>query len=303
MIRRRSSHWGQLLARHGEFPAASEIFKALVAKFPDNEEYVVVYAQILRRDGNPTLALEALTKGLAANPDAFNLRLTYARLLVDVERLDEAIVEFQKLIELDEANADIRFALSVLLMQTERLEDALVHLKRLEFDPQRRYTVNYYLGQILESKDDYEGALRHYGRVNRGEHRLSAQIRAAVVVAGQGDIDRARDRLQDLRADNSDESVRLYRAEAELLARNERLDEAMSVYNTALGEHDGDQDLLYARAMLAERLGDLERLEQDLRVILAKEPDNADALNALGLHVGGPHRSVFRGPRSHRQGP
>ena len=85
-----------------------------------------------------------------------------------------------------------------------------------------------------------------------------------------------------MRAANADESVRLYRAEAELLARAERLEEAMSVYDAALDEHTEDSDLLYARAMLAERLGDLDRLEQDLRVVLANEPDNADALNALG---------------------
>jgi len=40
--------------------------------------------------------------------------------------------------------------------------------------------------------------------------------------------------------------------------------------------------LLYGRALLAEKLGRLDVLERDLRAILAREPENALALNALG---------------------
>ncbi len=56
----------------------------------------------------------------------------------------------------------------------------------------------------------------------------------------------------------------------------------MTVYDAALGEYPQNSDLLYARAMLAEKLDMLDVLEQDLREILSKEPNNADALNALG---------------------
>jgi tetratricopeptide (TPR) repeat protein len=57
----------------------------------------------------------------------------------------------------------------------------------------------------------------------------------------------------------------------------------MAVYDRALVEHEGNQDLLYARAMLAERLDRIDILEADLNSILSKDPDNADALNALGF--------------------
>ena len=50
----------------------------------------------------------------------------------------------------------------------------------------------------------------------------------------------------------------------------------------ALEQFPGDTNLLYTRAMLAEKRGDLNGLERDLRDIIAREPDNATALNALG---------------------
>ena len=57
----------------------------------------------------------------------------------------------------------------------------------------------------------------------------------------------------------------------------------MDVYNQALGEYSENSDLLYARAMLAEKMDRLDILERDLRTILSREPDNASALNALGF--------------------
>ena len=41
-------------------------------------------------------------------------------------------------------------------------------------------------------------------------------------------------------------------------------------------------ELLYTRAMLAEQMGKIDILERDLRRIIEKEPDNSQALNALG---------------------
>ena len=56
----------------------------------------------------------------------------------------------------------------------------------------------------------------------------------------------------------------------------------MEVYNRALTEHPGNEDLLYARALMAEKIDRIDLLEADLRAILEQDPDNATALNALG---------------------
>ncbi len=140
----------------------------------------------------------------------------------------------------------------------------------------------YYLGQIAESREDIEAALAAYRKVSDGEHRLNAQIRAAVLLAESGRLVQARAHLHGLRSDNSQQAIRIYRAEAEILTKRKDYEDAMQVYDGALADYPQDTDLLYSRAMLAEKMDDLERLEQDLRSILAREPNNADALNALG---------------------
>jgi tetratricopeptide (TPR) repeat protein len=86
-----------------------------------------------------------------------------------------------------------------------------------------------------------------------------------------------------LKGSQSDGSlVRIYIAKGELLRGARRYPEAMEVFNTAL-EIPGNGDLLYARALVAEKLGRIDILEADIRAILKTEPDNAHALNALGF--------------------
>ena len=60
-------------------------------------------------------------------------------------------------------------------------------------------------------------------------------------------------------------------------------DEAtVELLNKALAAYPNSESLRYARAMAAQRLGNLAQLEADLRIILSISPNNATVLNALG---------------------
>ena len=74
----------------------------------------------------------------------------------------------------------------------------------------------------------------------------------------------------------------MYLIEAETLGANDQTDAAWRVLQQALKLYPDDLNLLYSRAMLAEKRNDLEQMERDLRAIIEREPDNAMALNALG---------------------
>jgi Tfp pilus assembly protein PilF len=57
---------------------------------------------------------------------------------------------------------------------------------------------------------------------------------------------------------------------------------ALDALTRALAGLPGNKDLLYARALVAEKLNLVEVAERDLRAILKQDPKNANALNALG---------------------
>jgi len=272
----------QLLGRFGEYERALEAIGKVRALEPDSEKAVVFQAQLLQRQSRNPDAIEALAEFLDSRPEANNARLAHARLLVDAKRYEEARAEFQRLAERAPDNDDIAYALGLLLLQTNDLEQAEQQFRKLTGDAERRHTAWFYIGQIAESRNDVDAALAAYEQVDRGEHHVNAQVRAAVLMAENGDVAAARRHLHALRGRNRSESVRIYRAEAEILARREMLEEAKSVYDAALEEFPHDSGLLYARAMLSVRMDRIDLVEADLRDILGREPDNADALNALG---------------------
>lgn len=274
--------FAHLLTRFGELKRAEELLKQSLALDPSDVRAAVFYAQVLQEQGRTAQALDALRDVLTANPEERELRITYARLLVGGKRYEEALQQFEQLVKDSPEDTDSIYALGLLLLQTNHPDEAKVQFARLIELGNRVSEAYYYLGQVAESKDDSNAAIAAYRKVDRGEHYLSAQIRVAVLLTEQEGVQRGQQYLHALPRRNMQESIRLYRAEAEVLTEADELNEAMAVYDRALAEHPENTDLLYARAMLAEKLDRLDTVEADLRSILSREPNNADALNALG---------------------
>lgn len=274
--------FAHLLTRFSELKRAEELLEQVLAMNPREVRAAVFYAQVLQEQGRTAQALDALGEALAANPEEREVRITYARLLVGGKRYEEALRQFELLVKDAPEDTDSIYALGLLLLQTNHPDKAEVQFQRLITLRNRVPEAYYYLGQVAESKDAPQAAIAAYQKVDRGEHYLSAHIRVAVLLTESEGIARGQEYLHTLPRRNAQESIRLYRAEAEVLTEADAFDDAMAVYDRALAEHPENTDLLYARAMLAAKLDQIDTVESDLRDILSREPNNADALNALG---------------------
>jgi len=167
-------------------------------------------------------------------------------------------------------------------LQLNDLDKAILRLTRVLRLGQRMLESNYYLGRVYEQKKEPEAALKHYFAVRHGEYYLSAQSRAASLLAGQGKLDQARKHLQSLNVANEQEQVRLYLVEGELLRKAGLYQQALDFFTEKLTAMPNDTALRYARALVAEKANQLDVAEKDLRTIIEREPSNAQALNALG---------------------
>jgi tetratricopeptide (TPR) repeat protein len=76
--------------------------------------------------------------------------------------------------------------------------------------------------------------------------------------------------------------MQLVMIEAQLLSDRGLEQEVLAFLDEVLVDQPENIDLLYFRAMTGERFDRLDVLEYDLRRILEIDPENADALNALG---------------------
>ncbi len=242
-------------------------------------------AKVLLRLGRPGEAVVSLRKAVESNPDDKNLRLTYARLLVDVKQYEAARVEFEKLHQASPDDAELLYTLGLLSLESQRLDDAEKYMMMLVRLKQREGEAQYYLGRINENRKLYEDAIEWYEKVFVGEYKFDARLRVADMLGLLGRTDEALGHLDGmLKGSQSDGSlVRIYISKGELLRSARRYPQAMEVFDTALGIVPGNSDLLYARALVAEKLGRIDILEADIGAILKTEPDNAHALNALGF--------------------
>ncbi len=273
-----------LAAQNGRSEEAIEYFDRSLA-LAEIDGVHSARARALLKVGRSAEAVDSLQKAVEENPDDQSLRLTYARLLVDVKDYEAARAEFEKLHRASPDDADLLYTLGLLSLESQRFDDAEMYMLRLVEMDQRQGEAQYYLGRIYENRRLYDEAIGWYEQVRAGEYSFDARLRVAELL---GVLERTEDAVEMLDAmlkgsQSTGSLVRIYIAKGELMRSARRFPEAMDVFNTALDIVPGNSDLLYARALVAEKLGRIDQLEADIHTILKTEPDNAHALNALGF--------------------
>lgn len=142
------------------------------------------------------------------------------------------------------------------------------------------------LGQLAELLKRDAAALAWYEKVPPDDEQWpQAQLRSAFLLDQAGQTAKAMDRVHQLQARSGDDEKQLgdaFLLEAEILAKHQRNADAVAAYDRGLHALPDDTRLLYARALLNEELNQVDAAVRDLRRLLALQPDNAEALNALG---------------------
>ena len=263
---------------------AEGALKLLEKNPPQNGEVapVLLRARLLQSLNRGNEALPLLQKSIRQYPDDKRLGLTYARTLVEQNRMGEAKVQFASLVEQYPEDDELRFSLALVCLEGKAWDEAEGYLEELIERDSHVDSAHLNLGRIAEERNDPETALTQYALVGPGNDYLPAQLRQADILISHGRGAEASKKLAAARDAQPDFAIQLYLIEAETLSANNQTDRAWNVLQQALKQYPDDMNLLYSRAMLAEKRNNLEQMERDLRAIIKREPDNAMALNALG---------------------
>ncbi len=261
--------------------------QAAMALAPADQEPAMAAARYAQEGpGGEVEALAILERFVGANPKALEARFMYARTLASSGQPERARAEFEKALAADPESPAILFSLAQIASQTGQRDVARSYLERVvalpASVPRDNDPAYLFLGQIAEESQRYDEAARWYGKVGRGEQFLPARVRQALVIGRAGRVDEATALLRGTSVSSAGERRRLVMAEAQVLREARRLQEAYDVLGAALERAPDDPDLLYDRAMAAEKLGLLDVLETNLRRVIELRPDAAHAYNALG---------------------
>ncbi len=261
--------------------ALASIEKTL-ALTPSWIEAVTLYPKILQKNGKTEEGLSFLDNFLKKMPNEDTVRLSYARALVDARKLDEARSQFELLAVKMPNNKDVLFALAMLSMQSNDFQEAEGYLVQLSKLGKPNPQVLFYLGQIAEQQKDYDKAISLYSRLRSGDYYLDAQLRMTVILAKYKDMDTALEHLHQITTKTDEEKRELVIFEGNLLRDFKYYQQAYDFYSNALKAAPEDPELLYFRALVAERLDKIDVVIRDLSFVIEKNPKDAAALNALG---------------------
>lgn len=300
---------------HKTLQALLQSFDRLLIKYPHNQQLIFSKAILLNQDGRSAEALRLLENqprkyavaattllrarllnqlergeealpllrnALKKQPDDSRLRITYARQLIELNLLEEARAEFIELLEQSPSDDDLRFSLALINMDLGAWLEAQAYLEELILRGSHSNAAQYNLGRVFEELQDTEQALTAYNAVHKGSNYLAAQQRIIALLLSNDHLSEATTHFDLQRLERTDLTIQLYLIEVEGLSSYDQVETAWIRINQGLKQYKDDPSLLYTRAMVADKRNDLVQLEQDLRLILDSNPNNAMALNALG---------------------
>lgn len=263
-----------------QYDLALENLDDLLELEPEHPQALLLETKILveQKAENPYARMQ---QALKKNPGDQKLRLQYARLLTATD-MAAAREQFEILSQQSPQDADLLFSLALINRETGDIEAARVYLNKTIALNQHVGESYYYLGRIAEDEKQPEEAITNYSKIGAGPEYLAAASRVGQLLMESDDPQRSTAWFAGEREKYPELREQIYGLEADILSRAGSLSEARSLLTQALQETPDSTGLRYARAMISEQLDDLDAMEKDLRALIAADPNNATALNALG---------------------
>jgi len=265
----------------GSLDLAKAESKATLDMKPGWTEAAVLRAQVLKKE-TPDEVIPFYRAFVAKYPDSKDVRLQLARELATARRNAEARDEFRAVERLAGSDPQVPYAIGLLALQLEDYADAEVAFRRsLGMGHPDPGAVYLGLGQAAEGAKRVDEALDWYGRIEMGD-RMRAQMRIAALIAKRDGLEKGRAYLQTVEPRTQEDRIQVVQIEAQLLRDAKAWQDTFDMLSSAVERFPESFELLYDRAMAAERVNRLDVLEADLRRVIKLKPDYAHAYNALG---------------------
>lgn len=264
--------------------AEAKIEKALSIK-PDWDNAIILQAQIALSSGKVDTAKQLLTGAVKKYPENSKINKLFAQLLIKEGEYEQAGEIYQSIIAANPKDSEAQFDLALINLQIGKDKKAEDIFKVLLDQPGWRDRATLYLGKIEEGHGNNAKALNWYDKITDGPVAFEASISAISLLVKNKQFDNADLRLDLLARQYPKQKLRIILMQANLYNQKTEYKKAFDLLSGALVEQPNQKDLLYTRALIAERLGKSDVLEADLKKILATNPDDAEALNALGYSL------------------
>ena len=274
-----------------ELIARADVIVQRYLALPDAEPVVrQAYASVLATQQRLTDAAQQLRLALKAKPKQPQLWLALGEIDLELHDPVSADVDLKESLALvtaqiaDDAAAR-KAAATAGAVDEDDAPDLASPAADAETNTIRLAHVQLLLARAAEQRHDDAAAARWLAQVDAKDADLQVVALRAGLLARQGKLPEALKLIRAASAATPAEQRYKLLTEVQLLLDEKRLSEAREVLNKANTESPDDVDLVYQEAMVDERLNRLDDMERLLRRILVLQPDNSQALNALGYSL------------------
>ena len=272
-----------------ELIARAEVIVQRYLAQPDAEPVVrQAYASVLATQQRLTDAAQQLRLALKAKPDQPQLWLSLGEIDLELHDPQLADTDLRQALALvtqhlaDDAAARRAAIAAAAATGTGGDDDTPDTAAEPDTGAARLARVHLLLARAAEQRHDDAAAAKWLALVDPKDTDLQVVSLRAGLLARQGKLPEALRLIRAASATSPAEQRYKLLTEVQLLLDEKKLGEARDVLNKANAEAPDDVDLVYQEAMVDERLNRLDDMERLLRRILALQPDNSQALNALG---------------------
>ena len=248
---------------------------------PDWEQGAILKAQALRKLA-PESVLGFYRDFVRNHPNSVEVRMQLGRELAAERQLADARTQFREVERLAPKDAQAIYAIGLLSLQLEDFAEAQTAFTRaLKLGYREPAAIYLGLGQAAEGLKRYDEAIAWYQKVESGDW-VRAQLKVATLIARQQGLNAGREDLRRIEPRSGEGRVQMIQVEAQLLRDAKAWKEAYELLTESVAQFPDSYELLYDRAMAAERIDRIDVLEKDLRRVIRMKPDYAHAYNALG---------------------
>lgn len=276
------------LTDYGFTDLSKDVYRALIAKFPNEDLFKVYLAEILLNDGQDDDGL-SLLYNISPNSDAYLesllVQADYYQTNGLFETAKDKLLQALKLAPEEDA---VKFGLAELEFNSGQYEEALAHYKDLIKRQDTFGEVNLIqrLFQTEAKLGQYEKASQVIKKHSNAILDIDSKYQAGLVMLSVGDDDQAIKYLDEV-IDQSPDYVNAYPLLAQAYQHKHDDDQVLRSAQAGLAYNELDETLYSMGAMAAANLQDFKTAEDLLQKGLEIAPDNSDLrlqLSNLYLH-------------------
>ena len=241
-----------------------------------------IKASVLQRIGESERRSAFINSFVAQYPSAIGMRINLAAELARAEKYQEALTLMQAVVTDAPKNTAALAYTAALARQVDNLPLAKKYYQKALDINSSNDEVRWALARFAVEQEDYPRAERHYKEMRSEQYYFRAQLQIANMRYFTRGLDAAIQTLLAVQPKTEEEYVARATTRHYLLLQDYQYEEAFASINEAIAYLPNNTELVYARALVAAEIKQLQIAEQDLRWIIQQQPDHANALNALG---------------------